>query len=92
MYKKLFMFLNQMILDLLTRELFRIFCIWKNASALPMAPAPVNSINNLKQSQQRHCTVNLIKEPATERKIKSMFTFCLIQDETAAVTENYQLN
>ena len=80
-----------MILDLFTRELFPIFCIWKNASALPMAPAPVNSINTFKQSQQRHCIVNYIKEPAAERKIKPMFTFCLntIQDETTTVTENY---
>ena len=66
-----------MILDLFTRELFPIFCIWKNASALPMAPAPVNSINILKQYQQRHCIVNCIKEPTAERKIKSMFTFRL---------------
>ena len=80
-----------MIPDLFTRELFPIFCIWKNASSLPMAPAPVNSINNLKQSQQRHCIVNCIKEPAAERKIKPMFTFRLstIQDETTTVTENY---
>ena len=91
MYKKLFMFLNQMILDLFTSELFPIFCIWKNASALPMAPVPVNSINILKKSQQRHCIVNCIKEPAAERKIKPMFTFRLstIQDETTTVTENY---
>ena len=80
-----------MILDLLTRELFPIFFIWKNTSALPMAPAPVNSINTFKQSQQRHCIVNCIKEPAAERKIKPMFTFRLstIQDETTTVTENY---
>ena len=80
-----------MILDLLTRELFPIFCIWKTASALPMAPAPVDSINTLKQSQQRHCIVNCIKEPAAERKIKPMFTFRLstIQDKTTTVTENY---
>ena len=91
MYKKLFMFLDQMILDLFTRELFPIFCIWKNASVLPTAPAPVNSINTLKQSQQRHGIVNCIKEPAAERKIKPMFTFRLstIQDETTTVTENY---
>ena len=38
--KKLFMLLNQMIFDLFTRELFPIFSIWKNASALPMAAAP----------------------------------------------------
>ena len=63
-----------MILDLFTRELFPIFCIWKNASALLMAPAPVNSINILKQYQQRHCIVNCIKEPTAERKIKSTFT------------------
>ena len=90
MYKKLFMFLNQMILDLFTRELFPIFGIWKNASALPMVPAPVNSINNFKQSQQRHCIVNCIKEPAAERKMKSTFTFRLstIQDKTTTVTEN----
>ena len=80
-----------MILDLFTRELFPIFSIWKNASASPMTPAPANSINTLKQSQQRHCIVNCIKEPAAERKIKPMFTFCLstIQDETTTVTENY---
>ena len=80
-----------MILDLLTRELFPIFCIWKNASAFPMAPAPVNSINTLKQSEQRHCIIECIKEPAVERKIKSMFTFRLsaLQDETTSVTENY---
>ena len=80
-----------MILDLLTRELFPIFCIWKNASALPMAPAPVNSINTLKQSEQRRCIIECIKEPAVERKIKSMFTFRLsaLQDETTSVTENY---
>ena len=80
-----------MILDLLTRELFPIFCIWKNANALPMAPAPVNSINTLKQSEQRHCIIECIKEPAVERKIKSMFTFRLsaLQDETTSVTENY---
>ena len=91
MYKKLFMFLDQMILDLFTRELFPIVCIWKNASVLPMAPAPVNSINTLKQSQQRHGIVKCIKEPAAERKIKPMFTFRLstIQDETTTVTENY---
>ena len=58
MYKKLFVFLDQMILDLFTRELFLIFCIWKNASALPMAPAPVNSINTLKleRSRWKFCT------------------------------------
>ena len=80
-----------MILDLLTRELFPIFCIWKNASALPIAPAPVNSINTLKQSEQRHCIIECIKEPAVERKIKSMFTFRLsaLQDQTTSVTENY---
>ena len=91
MYEKLFMFLNQMILDFLTRELFPIFCMWKNASALPMTPAPVNSINTLKQSEQRHCIIECIKEPAVERKIKSMFTFRLsaLQDETTSVTENY---
>ena len=72
------MLLNQMILDLFTREcLVSIFSIWKNASALPMASAPANSINTLKQSQQRHCIVICIKEPAAERKIKSMFTFRL---------------
>ena len=72
------MLLNQMILDLLTREcLVSIFGIWKNASALPMTPAPANLINTLKQSQQRHCIVNCIKELAAERKIKSMFTFRL---------------
>ena len=42
MYKKLSMFLNQMILDLFTRELFPIFSTLKNASTLPMAPAPAN--------------------------------------------------
>ena len=91
MYKKLFVFLNQMILDLFTLELFLIRSIGKNASALPMAPSPANSINALKQSQQRHCIVNCIKEPAVERKIKSMFTFRLstIKDETTTVTENY---
>ena len=91
MYKKLFMLLNQMIFDLFTRELFPIFSIWKNANALPMAPAPAKSINTLKQSQQRHCIVNCIKEPAAERKLKSMFTFRLstIHDETTTVTENY---
>ena len=80
-----------MILDLLTRELFPIFCMWKNASALPMTPAPVNSINTLKQSEQRHCIIECIKEPAVERKVKSMFTFRLsaLQDETTSVTENY---
>ena len=85
------MFLNQMILDLLTRELFPIFCMWKNASALPMTLAPVNSINTLKQSEQRHCIIECIKEPAVEKKIKSMFTFRLsaLQDETTSVTENY---
>ena len=72
------MLLNQMILDLLTREcLVSIFGIWKNASALPMTLAPANLINTLKQSQQRHCIVNCIKELAAERKIKSMFTFRL---------------
>ena len=72
------MLLNQMILDLLTLEcLVSIFSIWKNASALPMAPAPANSITTLKQSQQRHCIVNCIKEQAADRKIKSMFTFRL---------------
>ena len=45
MYKKLFMFLNQMILDLSTCEFFLLFSIWKNESALPMAPAPANSTN-----------------------------------------------
>ena len=91
MYKKLFMLLNQMIFDLFTRELFPMFSIWINASALPKAPVPVNSINILKQSQQRHCIVNCIKEPAAERKIKSMFTFRLstIHDETSTVTENH---
>ena len=90
MYKKLFMFLNQMILDLFTRELFPIFYIWKNANALPMVPAPVNSINNFKQYQQRYCIVNCIKEPAAEGKMKSMLTFRLstIQDKTTTITEN----
>ena len=79
-----------MIFDLFTRELFPIFSIWKNANALPMAPAPAKSINTLKQSQQRHCIVNCIKEPTAERKLKSMFTFRLstIHDETTN-TENY---
>ena len=44
---RLFMFLNQMILDLFTREFSSIFSIWKNASAFPMAPAPPNSINTI---------------------------------------------
>ena len=66
-----------MILDLFTCELFPIFCIWKNASALPMAPAPVDSINTLDQSPQRHYIVNDIKKPAAEGKIKLMFTFRL---------------
>ena len=72
-------------------ELFPIFCMWKNDSALPMTPAPVNSLNTLKQSEQRHCIIECIKEPAVERKIKSMFTFRLsaLQDETTSVTENY---
>ena len=69
-----------MILDLLTREVFPIFCIWKNASALPMAPAPVNSINTFKQSQQRHCIVNYIKEPAAERKNKAHVHFSFEHD------------
>ena len=65
--------------------------MWKKASALPMAPAPVDSINTLKESQQRHCIIICIKEPAAEGKIKPMFAFRLsaIQDETTTVTENY---
>ena len=39
------MFLNQMILDLSTREFFLLFSIWKNESALCMAPTPANSTN-----------------------------------------------
>ena len=45
MYKKLFMFLNQVILDLSTREFFLLCSIWKNESVLPMAPAPANLTN-----------------------------------------------
>ena len=49
------MFLNQMILDLSTREFLLLFSIWKNESAFPMAPA--SAIQQIKkpsrQSQQR---------------------------------------
>ena len=47
MSKKLFMFLNQMILDLSTREFLLLFSIWKNESAFPMAHAPANSTKSL---------------------------------------------
>ena len=79
-----------MILDLLTRELFPIFCIRKNESALPMAPAPVNSINTFKQSQQRHCIVNCIKEPAAERKIKPMHVHFSFEHDTGRDHNGYR--
>ena len=41
------MFLNQMILDLSTREFLLLFSMWKNESAFPMAPAPANSTKSL---------------------------------------------
>ena len=37
--------LKSMIPDLSTCESFLLFSIWINESALPMAPAPANSIN-----------------------------------------------
>ena len=55
MYKKLFMFLNEMIFDLPTREFFPIFNIWKNESALPMAPAPVNSTKAASEASLQFC-------------------------------------
>ena len=71
------MLLNQMILDLFTRECLSIFSIWKNVSALPMAPAPANSITTLNNHNKGIVLINCIKEPAADRKIKSMFTFRL---------------
>ena len=59
MYKKLFMFLNQMILDLSTREFFPIFNIWKNESALPMAPAPANSTKAASETSSQFCRVRI---------------------------------
>ena len=47
------MFLNQMILDLSTCEFFLLFSIWKNESALPMAPALPIQQTPSKQSQQK---------------------------------------
>ena len=47
------MFLNQMTLDLSTREFLLLFSIWKNESALPMAPAPPIQQTPSKNSQQR---------------------------------------
>ena len=59
MYKKLFVFLNEMIFDLSTREFFPIFNIWKNESALPMAPAPANSTKAASEASLQFCRAKI---------------------------------
>ena len=59
MYKKLFMFLNEMIFDLSTREFFPIFNIWKNESVLPMAPAPANSTKAASEASLQFCRARI---------------------------------
>ena len=59
MYKKLIMFLNKMIFDLSTREFFPIFKILKNESALPIAPAPANSIKAASEASLQFCRAKI---------------------------------
>ena len=59
MYKKLIMFLNEIIFDLSTREFFPIFNIWKNESALPMAPAPTNSTRAASKASLQFCRARI---------------------------------
>ena len=59
MYKKLIMFLNEMIFDLSTRQFFPIFNIWKNESALPMVPAPSNSIKAAGKASLQFCRARI---------------------------------
>ena len=59
MYKKLIMFLNEMIFDLSTREFFPIFKIWKNESALPIAPAPANSTKAASEASLQFCRAKI---------------------------------
>ena len=59
MYKKLIMFLNEMIFDLSTREFFPVFNIWKNESALPIAPAPANSTKAASEASLQFCRVRI---------------------------------
>ena len=58
MYKKLIMFLNEMIFDLSTREFFPIFKIWKNESALPIE-APANSIKAASEASLQFCRAKI---------------------------------
>ena len=62
MYKKLIMFLNEMIFDLSTREFFPIFKIWKNESALPIAPAPANSTKAASEASLQFCCTRIASE------------------------------
>ena len=55
MYKKLIMLLNETIFDLSTLEFFPIFKIWKNESALPIAPAPANSTKAASEASLQFC-------------------------------------
>ena len=59
MYKKLIMFFNEMIFDLSTRQFFPIFNIWKNGSALPMAPAPANSTKAAGKASLQFCRARI---------------------------------
>ena len=59
MYKKLIMFLNEMMFDLSTREFFPIFKIWKNESALPIAPAPANSTKAASEASLQFCRAKI---------------------------------
>ena len=58
MYKKLIMFLNEMIFDLSTREFFPIFKIWKNESALPIEAA-ANSIKAASEASLQFCRAKI---------------------------------
>ena len=59
MYKKLLVFLKEMIFDLSTLEFFPIFNIWMNESALTMAPAPVNSTKAASDASLQFCRVRI---------------------------------
>ena len=59
MYKKPFVSLNEIIFDLSTRKFFPILNIWKNESALPMAPAPANSKKVVSEASLQFCRARI---------------------------------
>ena len=61
MYKKLFMFLNEMIFDLSTREFFPIFNMWKNERTLPMAPTRANSTKAASEASLQFWSVRIAR-------------------------------